>query len=293
MLHETRLKVETLNVNGTEEVLPAYPFLLIYNSCLEVICLSMLLAAQGVNKSLIILLADQSGAILVWNDPNRRCLCQWLYQLNQAGRSRESPWAYHGVSKSPAGRRKSGVLVAWWDFSRRLSSIFSILVVIELNDFNFLLETTKCVADRLNCLIGEHGGVDLDDSAHSFQFAVFDFWENSWRNFRWSRLLCGALEKVTVFIGCCYTFFIIDHNVGFKSCWYSSLKELGQDWTLIFFTETSVKPCYFLMELCRLGGVPWSEEPVTRRITFWNQFFAPNVLVIYRVYAGIVSHINL
>ena len=60
MLHETRLKVETLNVNGAEEVLPAYPFLLIYN-----ICLSMLLAAQGLNKSLIILLADQSGAILV------------------------------------------------------------------------------------------------------------------------------------------------------------------------------------------------------------------------------------
>ena len=63
MFHEASFKMETLDIDGAEEIFPAYDFLLIRNTCLVIICLSILCATQRMDEGLIILLANQGCAI--------------------------------------------------------------------------------------------------------------------------------------------------------------------------------------------------------------------------------------
>ena len=141
----------------------------------------------------------------------------------------------------------------------------SIILILYLKRRSFSQTAWKILSENVIC---------WSKQLHT-QFSILCLWpfKQLLEKFSVKPLAVKRLQKSHRLRWLQLTFLVVDHNVGFKSCYYSFLKELGQDFTLILFTEASIEPGYFLMELCRLRGVPCSEEPVTRRSTFLYQFF--------------------
>ena len=65
MLDEGRFHVETLDVDGAQEVLSVYSFLQIGHACLKVLTWRLLCTTQSIDEGLIVRLSDQGGTIRV------------------------------------------------------------------------------------------------------------------------------------------------------------------------------------------------------------------------------------